>query len=97
MSGGRLLIVLPLKIYVIGNRLFTDTQACNGLRLWLENFQFVTIAGPSEARSRAPDANSPTDTISGPDRLTVVPLPTAYSPHHFAAALPKTVNSHRGT
>lgn len=91
MYDGRLLIVLPLKIYIIGDRLYTDTQACNGLRLWLQNFQFVTIAGPSELKSRAPDANSPTDTISGADRLTVVPLPTAYSPHHFAAVLLKTV------
>jgi colanic acid/amylovoran biosynthesis glycosyltransferase len=91
MSNGRLLLVLPLKIYIVGDRLFTDTQACNGLRLWLENFPFVTLAGPSEARSRAPDATSPTDTISGFDRLTVVPLRSAYLPHHFFAALPKTV------
>lgn len=91
MADGRLLLVLPLKIYLIGDRFFTDTQACNGLRLWLENFRFVTLAGPAEARSCAPDATSPTDTISGFDRLTVVPLPTAYLPHHFAAVLPKTV------
>jgi glycosyltransferase involved in cell wall biosynthesis len=91
MADGRLLLVLPLRIYNVGGRFFTDTQACNGLRLWLDNFSCVTLAGPSETVAHAPPDTSPIDAISGFDNLTVLPLPLAYLPHRFTAALPKTI------
>jgi colanic acid/amylovoran biosynthesis glycosyltransferase len=91
MSDGRLLLVLPLRIYNVGGRLFTDTQACNGLRLWLNNFNCVTLAGPAEKVLSKPSMTSPIDAISGADRISVVPLPLVYVPHHFVAALPKTI------
>ena len=91
MTDLRLLLVLPLRIYNVGGRLFADTQACDGLRLWLENFSYVTLAGPSKAVAVHPSGTSPIDAISGADKITVVPLPLVYVPHRFMAALPKAI------
>lgn len=90
VSNGRLLLILPLKVYRVHEKFFLDTQACNGLRLWLENFKCVTLAGPSEIVESAPEGTSLMDEKDGfCSRITVVPLPTVFQPHHFAVALPK--------
>jgi colanic acid/amylovoran biosynthesis glycosyltransferase len=91
MSDSRLLLVLPLRIFQVGVRFFTDTQACNGLRLWLDNFDYVTLAGPCEVLTTAPNSTSAIDTITHANRITVVPLPLAYRPDQFLKALPTTV------
>ena len=91
MSNDRLLLVLPLRVYVVNGRLYTDSQACNGLSHWLDNFSHVTLASSTETRATIPPATSPIDSIAGADRCTVVCLPRVYFPHHFAAALPATV------
>ena len=91
MSNGRLLLVLPLPVFAVNGRLYTDTQACHGLSLWLANFNYVTLASPAETRTTIPPATSAIDSIAGADRCTVVCLPRVFFPHHFAAALPATV------
>lgn len=91
MASGRLLLVLPLRVYDVCGRFFIENQACNGLRLWLENFDYVTLALPSETATSVPAGTSPVDKIEGSDKIAVIPLPLAYVPHRFAAALPKTI------
>src|SRR5262245_39254790 len=91
MSNGRLLLVLPLPIYVVNGRFYTDNQACHGLSLWLANFDHVTLMCPADTRATIPSATSAIESVAGAHRCTVVCLPRAYLPHHFAAALPTTV------
>lgn len=91
----RLLLVLPLTAQIRDGRVHVDDQACNGLRLWLKNFDAVILACPAEYHSiLSPDA-SPIDKIEGQERLTFVPLPVTYTPHRFAVALPSTVRTLR--
>ena len=91
MSNDRLLLVLPLPVYVVNGRFYTDSQACHGLSLWLANFNYVTLACPAETRATIPPATSAIDGIPGADRCTVVCLPRVFFPHHFAAVLPASV------
>src|SRR5215468_8581308 len=91
MSNGRLLLVLPLPVYLVNGRFYTDNQACHGLSLWLANFDYVTMMCPTEVRDTIPPATSAIDSVNGADRCTVVPLPRVYFPHDFAAALPATI------
>jgi colanic acid/amylovoran biosynthesis glycosyltransferase len=97
MSNGRLLLVLPLPVYVVDGHPYMDTQACNGLSLWLANFDHVTLVSPTETRAIIPPATSAIDSVEGADRCTVQCLPRVYLPHRFAAALPaavKVLNAH---
>ena len=46
------MLVLPVFIFKCGEQFFYDKQACNGLRLWLENFDEVILCNPLvEART----------------------------------------------
>ena len=54
MSNGRLLLVLPLPVYVVDGRFYTDNKVCHGLSLWLANFNSVTLASPIETRATFP-------------------------------------------
>jgi colanic acid/amylovoran biosynthesis glycosyltransferase len=80
--NGRILLVLPLPLYRIGDETFIDTQACNGLRLWLENFDAVTLI-PQIMRSGHPADTSNSKTVVRGERLLIVPLPNVRSPHRF--------------
>ena len=91
MSNDRLLLVLPLSVYLVKGRFYTDSQACNGLSLWLANFNYVTLAAPVETRTTIPPTTSAIDSVEGADRCTIVCLPCVYRPHHFATALPATI------
>jgi glycosyltransferase involved in cell wall biosynthesis len=84
----RLLLVLPIQAYSSEGRVFIDKQACNGLRLWLENFQNVTLACPVHHAS-PPRDRSPIDQVPGADRLNFISLPMAYKPHQFLGSLAK--------
>lgn len=90
-----LLLVLPLTAVSVDGRVYVDAQACNGLRLWLENFDLVTLACRSTNQTAAPDDFGPIDAIPGFDRLRFVPLPVAFTPHRFALALPKVARTLR--
>jgi colanic acid/amylovoran biosynthesis glycosyltransferase len=85
----RLLLLLPLTAHIVDGRPHVDLQACNGLRLWLANFDTVTLA--CRATNQSPSGEfGPIDEIPGGERLTFVPLPIAYTPNRFALALPGT-------
>lgn len=81
----KLLLVLPLIAFRRGPQIFIDAQSRNGLRLWLDNFDVVTLACPTS------DGHAPADFVPIDDRrIKFVALPPAYTPHRFAAALLKT-------
>ncbi|MFU8862299.1 MAG: glycosyltransferase [Rhodobacterales bacterium] len=63
--------------------MFLEDQACNGLRLWAENFDDLTVMMPV-TDAEPPPSWGPLDNV-GPnlDRITVVPLPMAYRPDQF--------------
>jgi colanic acid/amylovoran biosynthesis glycosyltransferase len=88
---GRLLLVLPLRAYAVKNRFFIDSQACDGLTLWLKHFSRVTLICPTEYPGEPPKDTSPIDLVDGADRLTFVSLPAAYTPWSFLARLPKAI------
>lgn len=94
MANGRLLIVLSLPIYCVSNRYAFDAQACRGLRLWLDNFEYLTLACPLRSADHPPSSCVWMDEVVDADmlsRITIVPLPYAYLPHRFIMALPQTV------
>jgi glycosyltransferase involved in cell wall biosynthesis len=63
--------------------LYLENQACNGLRLWAENFDEMVSMHPV-SHGPLPDAWKPVGTI-GPNlaRIRLVPLPMAYRPDQF--------------
>ncbi|MBS8271550.1 glycosyltransferase family 1 protein, partial [Halomonas litopenaei] len=42
-NNGRLLIYAPVSVYGAPEGWFIEKQAANGLRLWAENFDQVTV------------------------------------------------------
>ncbi|MEH7828410.1 glycosyltransferase [Gemmobacter denitrificans] len=89
MSSGSLLIYAPVPLYRDGNGGFLlEDQACNGMRLWAENFDRVIAIMPVE-EGPAPGRWVPLDTI-GPAlaRIDFVPLPAAWGLRSFLRALP---------
>lgn len=78
----RLLLVLPLQVHRHQSRIFIDAQAHNGLRLWLDNFRFLTLACPTV------DEPPPTGVLPIDDpRIRFIGLPVAYLPHRFFMSL----------
>lgn len=90
-DDGRILIVLPLIIYSYRGIIYIESQACNGLRLWLENFQHVTLVCPAYNVDSMPNGSRSIDTIEGFERLSVSCLPVAYTPVKFLVCLPSAV------
>jgi glycosyltransferase involved in cell wall biosynthesis len=84
-----LLLVLPIQAYHFEGRIFIDRQACNGLRLWLENFAEVVVACPTY-NGKPPSDRSPIDEVVGANRLSFVQLPVAYTPLRFFLVLRRT-------
>jgi colanic acid/amylovoran biosynthesis glycosyltransferase len=81
----KLLLVLPLPIYRKGSQVLIDAQAHNGLRLWLNNFDTLTLACPTL------DDDPPTGYLPIIDeRITFEALPVAYTPLRFASSLRTT-------
>ncbi len=89
MTGDSLLIYIPVPLLRRDGRPVLEEQACNGLRLWAENFAHVTVMLPSD------DSPPPPNWVSldavGPNlgRVTLTTLPTAYRPDRFLRSLPK--------
>lgn len=88
-GSGSLLIYAPVPLYraADGGYLLED-QACNGLRLWAENFDRVIALMPV-AEGRPPAPWVPLERV-GPalDRIEIVPLPVAWTLGRFLRALP---------
>lgn len=84
MDSRSLLIYAPVPVYRASDGgLFLDDQACNGLRLWADNFAKVVVMLPIA------DGVSPSNWVSieavGPNlaRIEIEPLPMAYRPDQF--------------
>jgi glycosyltransferase involved in cell wall biosynthesis len=89
MAETCLLLVLPLSIYRVDGQLYLDTQACNGLRLWLRNFDRVLLCNPTLERPTPPAGTSPVMETVGSPKLEIYPLPAAWTPHRFLRVFPK--------
>jgi colanic acid/amylovoran biosynthesis glycosyltransferase len=86
-----LFLVLPLPIYRVDGRLHLDTQACNGLRLWLQNFDRVLLCNPLLETPSPPPGTSPLIDTVGSTKLEIHPLPAAWTPLRFIRTLPEAV------
>lgn len=78
-----MLLVLPVPFRAKGNQLFFESQACNGLERWADNFESVVVAAPVMPESLAEQDKTMTwrntATLANPKRFELVPLPWAYS------------------
>ncbi|WP_051383560.1 glycosyltransferase [Bradyrhizobium sp. WSM3983] len=81
-------IFLVLQVPVTGapDNLQIESQAHNGLRLWLQHFENVVAACPYALESVEPTL--PVSTIPGGDRLRIIGLDQAWQPHHFFKKMP---------
>ncbi|MDX8353107.1 glycosyltransferase [Cognatiyoonia sp. IB215182] len=92
VEKGRLLIYAPVPLYGTPDNWMIEAQAANGLRLWAENFDRVTIMMP-HLDGPAPTGWIPADEV-GPNmaRVKVVALPTAWVLPKFARVYRPTRN-----
>lgn len=83
---GRLLIYAPVPLHGSPDNWFIEKQAANGLRLWAENFDHVTVMMPLD-EGPTPVGWVPHEMV-GPNlsRIEIVPLPTAWTFPKFAKA-----------
>ena len=84
---GSLMLVLPVPVFRCDGRLWFDTQACNGLRLWLAHFDHVTLITPEGPVDIPPEGTSDLLATVPSPALDVRPLPMAYTPLAFARAV----------
>ncbi len=84
-----LLIYAPVPLFQGPSGFLLEDQACNGLRLWAENFEQVIAMYPVDP-GQPPESWVPIDAV-GPalDRVELVPLPTAYRPDQFLKHWPR--------
>src|SRR4051794_40351763 len=81
-----ILLVLQVPITGAPDNLQIESQAHNGLRLWLQHFENVVAACPYALESVEPTL--PVSTIPGGDRLRIIGLDQAWQPHHFFKKIP---------
>ncbi len=88
-DGKRLLIYAPVSLHRKEGKLYLEDQNRNGLRLWADNFDLLTVMMPV-TDAPMPASWGPLELV-GPalDRITIVPLPMAYRPDHFLRRLPE--------
>ncbi len=86
-----LLIILPVFLQEWDKTIWLDEQACNGLRLWLENFESVTLAAVLNPRLHSKEGYKSVELIERRSRLDVFPLPYSYTPLSFMRNYRKTV------
>jgi glycosyltransferase involved in cell wall biosynthesis len=83
----KILLMLPVPLYSVGGQYYFERQACNGLRLWLENFGGVVLCAPFRSAVTPPAGFDPLDSVASEGRLTVEPFPGTWHPLAFASAL----------
>jgi len=83
MQTKGMLLVLPVPFRKQGNQLLVESQACNGLEQWADNFESVVVAAPVIPESLAEQNKTMTwqdsTTLTDVNRFQLVPLPWAYS------------------
>ncbi len=78
-----LLIYAPVPLYHSEAGLLLEDQACNGLRLWAENFEKVYVLMPV-MYGTPPASWCPIQAVGDNlNRIEIIPLPTAYRPDQF--------------
>lgn len=87
-----LLIYISVPFYRSGDVFLLEDQACNGLRLWAENFERLIVVVPV-AEGVPPTSWVPVGEAIGAaaERIEFVTLPEAYRPDRFLRALPDAV------
>lgn len=85
-----LMIYAPVPLFQGPSGFLLEDQACNGLRLWAENFERVIGLYPVDP-GQPPQSWCPIERV-GPalQRVDLVPLPMAYRPDQFARHYRKT-------
>ena len=82
-----MLLVLPVHFRAQDNQLLFESQACNGLEQWADNFGSLVVAAPVIPESLAQKDKTTTwrhtQTLADPKRFELVPLPWAYSLLNF--------------
>lgn len=78
--AGSLLLVLPLVVHQSDGRVFIENQAGNGLAQWLRHFERITLAVKFAPNVTPPADSVAIDTLGLGDRLSVMLLPTAWTP-----------------
>jgi glycosyltransferase involved in cell wall biosynthesis len=89
-----ILLVLPVPFKKLADgRLLCEEQATNGIDQWAEHFSHVTVAAP--VLNEDPQQGASTVlwrdpvTLRHRDKVTLVPLPMAYTPLAFATSFPQ--------
>jgi colanic acid/amylovoran biosynthesis glycosyltransferase len=92
---GRLLIFAPVPVYGSPEGWFVERQAANGLRLWTEHFDHLTVMMP-HIGGPPPTGWIPAEEV-GPnlERVKILPLPQAWVLARFARVYRKTRNTIR--
>lgn len=88
-DGSSLLIFAPVQLYRDADgRLMLENQACNGLRLWAENFEHVTAVMPL-VEGPVPPAWVLLEAVGpGLSRIRIETVPVAWRLRPFLKALP---------
>lgn len=89
-APGRLLIYAPVPLYRMGQDLWLEDQASNGMRLWAEHFSHVTAMMPLETGAPPPTYQPVAKIGQALERIGFVPLPVAWRPGRFLRTLPST-------
>jgi hypothetical protein len=88
--SSHLLIYAPVPLHQRDGALFVERQAVNGLRLWAQNFDNVTVMMPVTGDPVPPGWVPVKDCADPLQRVVLEPLPMAYRPDRFLRALPTT-------
>nr|WP_277923062.1 glycosyltransferase [Sphingomonas sp. CARO-RG-8B-R24-01] len=91
VSGTTLLLVLPLPVWRCDGALYLDTQAQNGLRMWLRNFNRLILCVPQIDVATPPGGTSPWDAAARDEDCQLVPLPDKRKFVGFLIALPSVL------
>ena len=95
LSEDGILLVLPVPFKKLADgQLLCEEQATNGIDQWAENFSHVTVAAPVLSENLPHGASTvlwrDPETLRHRDKVTLVPLPTAYTPLTFATSFART-------
>jgi colanic acid/amylovoran biosynthesis glycosyltransferase len=82
-NNDTLLLYAPVPLYRDEQGFLLEDQACNGLRLWSQHFAKVIVMHPVETGSAPPSWIPLKDAQIDPQRVEILPLPSAYRPDKF--------------
>lgn len=78
-----LLIYAPVPLFQRDGELYIERQALNGVRLWAENFDFVTVMMPLDPGEPPVGWVPVSESGDALSRVALEPLPMAYRPDQF--------------